>query len=62
MDTLLTLLGLVLILEGIPWFLSPVSVRRLLRRLSESADASLRLLGLTLMLGGLLLVYLAGRA
>ncbi|MEZ4600509.1 MAG: DUF2065 domain-containing protein [Syntrophotaleaceae bacterium] len=61
METLLTLLGLVLILEGVPWFLSPVSIRRLIRRMSESSDASLRLFGLTLMMGGLLLVYLAGK-
>jgi uncharacterized protein YjeT (DUF2065 family) len=61
MGTLLTLLGLVLILEGIPWFLSPSRIRSLIRRMSESPDASLRVFGLILMLAGLLLVYLAGK-
>jgi uncharacterized protein YjeT (DUF2065 family) len=58
MNYLLTLVGLVLVLEGIPWFLSPSQVRGLLSRMARTPDASLRLLGLTLMLIGLLLVYL----
>jgi hypothetical protein len=58
MDFLLVVLGVVLIVEGIPWFLSPGSYKRLLLNLVPVGDAVLRLLGLTFMLGGLLLVYL----
>ena len=59
MDFLITVLGVVLIVEGIPWFLSPGGYKRLLLQLLPVGDAVLRLLGLTMMIGGLLLVYLA---
>jgi uncharacterized protein len=58
MDFLLVVLGVVMIVEGIPWFLSPGSYKRLLLHLLPVSDAALRLCGLTCMLGGLLLVYL----
>jgi uncharacterized protein YjeT (DUF2065 family) len=58
MDFLLTVLGLVLVLEGMPWFLSPVGVKRLLRTIAATPDSSLRAVGLVFMLAGLLLVYL----
>ncbi len=59
MAFLLTLLGLILVIEGIPWFLSPPLIKRTIRKIAMASDAALRLLGLTLMLTGLLLVYLA---
>jgi uncharacterized protein len=59
MADLLTFLGLLLILEGLPWFVSPLRVKALMRLLLAVPDASLRLLGLAWMLLGLLLVYLA---
>lgn len=58
MDFLLTVLGLVLVLEGMPWFLSPVRVKRLLRTIAATPDSSLRAVGLVFMLAGLWLVYL----
>jgi uncharacterized protein YjeT (DUF2065 family) len=58
MDFLLTLLGLVLVLEGMPWFLSPGRVKRLLRTILAAPDRSLRAVGLLFMLAGLLLVFL----
>jgi len=58
MDFLLVVIGVVMIVEGIPWFLSPGTYKRLLLRLLPVNDAGLRLLGLAFMLGGLLLVYL----
>lgn len=51
-------LGLALVLEGIPWFLSPAGSRRRLLQLIDLSDASLRLLGIFLMGLGLLLVRL----
>jgi len=58
MGFLLTLVGVVLILEGIPWFLSPEGVRRLLRQVVLLPDGVLRFGGLVAMLAGLLFVYL----
>lgn len=59
MADVLTFLGLLLIVEGLPWFLSPLRVKALMRLLLAVPEASLRLLGLVWMLLGLLLVYLA---
>ena len=58
MDFLLTVIGVVMIVEGIPWFLSPGGYKRLLLQLLPMSDAALRGCGLALMLGGLLTVYL----
>jgi uncharacterized protein YjeT (DUF2065 family) len=55
---LLVVLGVVMIVEGIPWFLSPTGYKRLLLQLLPVSDKVLRLLGLSFMLAGLLLVYL----
>jgi len=61
MNFVLTVLGVVLVIEGIPWFLSPGGLRRTLAQLLTLSDPVLRLLGLLCMLAGLLTVYLAGR-
>lgn len=58
MDFLLVVIGVVMIVEGIPWFLSPGAYKRLLLQLLPVSDVVLRLLGLAFMLTGLLLVYL----
>lgn len=52
----LTVLGVALILEGVPWFLSPGGVRQLLARMVTLSDRSLRFLALLMMMAGLLLV------
>jgi len=52
-------IGVVMIVEGIPWFLSPGGYKRLLLQLLPLNDNRLRLMGLALMLAGLLLVYLS---
>ena len=59
MDFLLTVVGVVMIVEGIPWFLSPGGYKRLLLHVLPLGDAPLRLLGFSFMGCGLLLVYLA---
>ncbi len=61
MKLLAMLLGLILVLEGIPWFLSPKRVKNLLRQIMAIPNASLRFGGLAAMLSGLLTVYLARR-
>jgi hypothetical protein len=57
-DFLVVVLGVVMIVEGIPWFLAPGGYKRLLLQLLPMRDGVLRLIGLTFMLSGLLLVYL----
>ena len=55
---LLVVIGVVMVVEGIPWFLSPGGYKRLLLQLLPMNDAALRAMGLTLMLAGLFLVWL----
>ncbi len=57
--TLVIVLGVVLIVEGIPWFMSPRGTKRMLGELFQMNDRTLRFIGFGLMLAGLLLVYLA---
>ena len=58
-ETLVIIFGVVLIVEGIPWFMSPHGTKRMLVELLQMNDQTLRFVGLGLMLFGLLLVYLA---
>jgi uncharacterized protein YjeT (DUF2065 family) len=55
-DLLVTVLGVVLLIEGIPWFLSPPGVKNLLRQILLRPERQLRLAGFAAMLLGLLLV------
>ena len=57
---LLDAVALLLVLEGVMPFLSPSSVRRLLARLNDLGDHSLRAAGLASMVAGVLLLYLGG--
>jgi len=56
---LLTALALMLIIEGALPFLAPGLWRHTFRRLIEMSDGQLRFIGLTSMLAGLLLLYIA---
>jgi uncharacterized protein YjeT (DUF2065 family) len=49
--------GLMLVLEGIVPFLLPSVWRATLGKLAVLQDGQVRFIGLTLMLGGLLLIY-----
>jgi uncharacterized protein len=59
MEFFLCVLGIVLVVEGVPWFLSPTTVKKALLQLLPLPDSALRFLGLSLMLSGLLVVYFA---
>ncbi len=59
MELLLSLLGLILIVEGLPYFAFPQHAKRWLAKLQETPDEHLRVMGLAAMLLGLLLSYLA---
>lgn len=56
---LLTAFALMLIIEGVLPFLLPAIWRETFKRLTEMSDGQIRFIGLTSMLVGLLLLYLA---
>jgi uncharacterized protein YjeT (DUF2065 family) len=58
-DIFLAALGLACILEGLPYFLAPGAVKRMMIHMLEAKPASLRMIGLTSMVAGLILVALA---
>lgn len=58
-ESFLAIIGIVLIIEGMPWFLSPHGTKRMLTELFRLHDSNLRIVGLVFMLLGLFLVYLA---
>ncbi len=60
MKELLSLVGLVFMLEGVLYFLIPRAMKGLMERIPRMPDRTLRLWGLAAMLVGLFLVY-AGR-
>lgn len=57
-DDLLAALALMLVIEGLLPFLSPMGLRRTLQTLGELNDRSLRTMGLVSMLSGVALLYL----
>nr|WP_320051029.1 DUF2065 domain-containing protein [uncultured Desulfuromonas sp.] len=59
MKFFLCVIGVVLVIEGIPWFLSPQGLKRMLLQMLPIPERTLRVMGLLLMLAGLLVVYYA---
>jgi uncharacterized protein YjeT (DUF2065 family) len=53
----LAALGLMLVLEGMMPFMFPKAWRETLSKLAQLQDGQMRFIGLSLMLGGLLLIY-----
>ena len=58
-NILLTAFALMLVIEGFLPFLLPAVWRETFRRLTEMSDGQIRFIGLTSMLAGLLLLYVA---
>ncbi|MBF0589554.1 MAG: DUF2065 domain-containing protein [Magnetococcales bacterium] len=58
MDDFLTAIGLVMIFEGVPYFLSPKRMREWVERLATVSDMALRRVGLLMMTIGLLVIYM----
>ena len=58
-STLLTAFALMLVIEGVLPFLVPALWRETFRRLTQMTDGQIRFIGLTSMLAGLLLLYIA---
>jgi hypothetical protein len=61
MDFFLCVIGMVMIIEGLPYFAFPDKMKIWVQRIFEMPDKSLRKMGLVLMVIGFLLVYM-GRA
>jgi len=61
MEYFLCVLGMVMIVEGLPYFAAPARMKVWIQRMVELPDAPLRLIGLLLMIFGLGLVYIARR-
>jgi uncharacterized protein YjeT (DUF2065 family) len=62
MKTLITLIGLVLILEGLPYVASPEAMQRWLRQLAEMRPDNLRIMGVLAMAMGFLLCFLGQKS
>ncbi len=57
MEFFLCVIGMVMIVEGLPYFAFPNKMKTWVRKIIVSPDSSLRRLGLVLMVLGLSLVY-----
>ena len=58
MDYFLCVLGMVMVVEGIPYFAVPARMKVWVQMLAELPDSTLRVTGFVLMIAGLGLVYL----
>ncbi|CAN2049240.1 DUF2065 domain-containing protein [Candidatus Magnetomoraceae bacterium gMMP-1] len=58
MDFFLCVIGMVMVVEGLPYFASPDKVKIFVQKIMEIPNNNLRILGLVLMLFGLFFVYL----
>ena len=61
MKFFLCVMGMVLILEGLPYFAFPDKIKSFLMKLTDIPDRVLRLMGLAAVISGLALVFF-GRA
>ena len=61
MKTLVALIGLVLIFEGLPYVAFPEAMQNWLKQVTEADPALLRILGIAAVGGGLILCYISQR-
>jgi uncharacterized protein YjeT (DUF2065 family) len=57
MEFFLCVLGMVMIVEGLPYFAAPDKMKYWVQKVVATPDSSLRRLGLVLMMVGLSLIY-----
>jgi hypothetical protein len=62
MDDLLTVLGLLLVLEGLPYFAFPERFKSWMAKVLDLPESTLRIYGLLSMVIGLFLIFLARRS
>lgn len=58
MDFFLCVLGMVMIVEGLPYFAFPEKMKFWIQNMLEMTESTLRVMGLFLMIVGLLLIYI----
>jgi len=58
MKFFLCVIGMVLIIEGLPYFAFPEKIKSYLLKVHDTPEGTLRLLGLAAVIAGLALVYL----
>ncbi len=61
MQFFLCVLGMVMVVEGLPYFAFPEKMKFLIQQLLEMPDSALRKFGFVLMLAGIVLVYMGKR-
>jgi len=61
LEFFLCVLGVVFILEGLPYFAFPAQIKQYLAKVTEIPDRTLRILGMAAIVTGLLLVYFGRR-
>lgn len=61
MDYFLCVLGMVMIIEGVPYFAAPDRMKSWMAMIMEMAPGTLRRFGLVMMVAGLVLVYFGRR-
>ena len=57
MEYFLCVLGMVFIIEGLPYFAFPEKVKSYIMKLKEMPDSTLRILGFSAIVTGLILIY-----
>lgn len=58
LEFILSVFGCLLFFEGIPYFLSPTSLKRVMLQVIQMEEAALRRIGFLLMFSGLMVVAL----
>lgn len=61
LEFFLCVIGMVMIIEGMPYFAAPEMMKEVIRKLGEQEDMTLRVLGGLLILAGLAVVFFARR-
>ena len=58
MEFFLCVIGMVMVVEGIPYFAFPLKMKTWVEKVLEMPENTLRRIGLVLMISGMFLVYL----
>ena len=61
MEYFLCVLGLVFVIEGLPYFAFPEKIKTYLQKIMEMPASNLRIIGFTAITLGLLLIYVGRR-
>lgn len=61
MELLLCVIGMVMVVEGLPYFSFPEKMKDLMRVMEQKDDTTLRIMGATLVILGLAIIFFARR-